>query len=76
MALRCNIDSRGKLARLIYGVVLIGIGAVLLYTWAFPAGTFWAWVISILCILGGAFAVFEAWAGWCVMRALGFRTPM
>jgi len=25
-------------------------------------------------IIGGAFAIFEAKAGWCVVRALGFRT--
>ena len=24
----------------------------------------------------GAFAVFEARAGWCVVRAMGFKTPM
>jgi hypothetical protein len=24
--------------------------------------------------IGGAFAIFEAKAGWCVVRALGFRT--
>jgi len=25
-------------------------------------------------VAGGAFAIFEAKAGWCVVRALGFRT--
>jgi len=25
-------------------------------------------------VIGGAFAIFEAKAGWCVVRALGFRT--
>ena len=38
-----------------------------------------AWVRWTLCgvalVLGG-FQIFEAWVGWCVTRALGFRTPM
>jgi hypothetical protein len=76
MALRCNIDSRGKLARLIYGMVLLILGVVLLFAWAWPAGSFWPWAVTIVCILSGAFAIFEGWAGWCIMRAMGFRTPM
>ncbi|HII18408.1 MAG TPA: hypothetical protein HA311_03520, partial [Candidatus Poseidoniaceae archaeon] len=27
-------------------------------------------------LFGGAFAVFEARAGWCLVRAIGFRTPL
>lgn len=27
-------------------------------------------------ILGGAFAMWEARAGWCVVRAIGIRTPL
>ena len=27
-------------------------------------------------IFGGAFAIFEARAGWCIVRALGFKTPL
>lgn len=76
MPLTCNIDSRGKLARLIYGVALVAIGIVLAIVWAMPAGRAFPWVVTALCILGGAFAVFEARAGWCVVRAMGFRTPM
>ena len=33
-----------------------------------PAAKFW--------LAGGAFAVFEARAGWCAVRAMGFRTPL
>ncbi len=76
MPLQCNIDARGKLARLIYGLVLVVLGAVLLIVWALPAGGFWPWAVTVMCLLGGAFAIFEARAGWCVMRAMGFRTPM
>jgi hypothetical protein len=76
MGLRCNIDARGKLARLVWGLALTAIGAVLLFAWALRSGGAWAWVVSAVCLAGGAFAVFEARAGWCVMRAMGFKTRM
>ena len=76
MPLRCNIDARGKLARLIYGVVLVVLGLVLLLAWALPAGGFRAWAVTVVCLLSGAFAFFEARAGWCIVRAMGIKTPM
>lgn len=76
MPLPCNIDARGKRARLIYGVVLLIVGVILAIVWAWPSETWWAWTLSILCTLGGAFAIFEARAGWCAVRAMGFKTPM
>lgn len=76
MGLKCNIDSRGKVARLVYGVLMIVLGAVLAIFWAWPAGAVWKWIVSIVVALGGAFAVFEARAGWCIVRAMGFKTPM
>ena len=76
MPLQCNIDSRGKTARLIYGVVLLAAGVVMLLLWALPRGSVLSWVLTVLAILGGAFAVFEARAGWCAVRAMGFRTPI
>jgi len=27
-------------------------------------------------VLGGAFAIFEARAGWCALRAMGIKTPL
>jgi hypothetical protein len=76
MPLTCNIDSRGKFARLIYGLLMLAVGFVLVFSWAWPQGEIWKWVVSIACITGGAFAMFEARAGWCIVRALGFKTPM
>jgi hypothetical protein len=76
MPLTCNIDSRGKRARLIYGILTIALGLGLIVFWALPQGEIWKWVISIACVLGGAFAIFEARAGWCAVRAMGFKTPM
>ena len=32
--------------------------------------------IGIGACIGGAFAIFEGWSGWCAIRAMGFRTPL
>ena len=76
MALQCNIDSRGKVARLIWGIALVVLGVVLIWLWAAPTGTVLSWIVSIACMMGGFFAVFEARAGWCAVRAMGFKTPI
>lgn len=76
MSLTCNIDSRGRLARLIYGIVLLAAGGVLVAFWAIGSGSIWRWAISLGCIAGGAFAIFESRKGWCVIRAMGLKTPM
>jgi hypothetical protein len=30
--------------------------------------------VLVASIIGGSFAIFEARAGWCVVRAMGFKT--
>ena len=76
MSLTCNIDARGKAARLRIGIGGLVLGAILLLAWALPSGTALAWVVSVGVLAGAAFAVFEARAGWCIVRAMGFRTPV
>jgi len=76
MALQCNIDSRGKVARLIYGIVLLLAGIVLIWFWAMGSHSIVRWALSIGCAAMGTFAIFEARAGWCVVRAMGMKTPM
>jgi hypothetical protein len=76
MPLTCNIDSRGKAARLIYGILLLAIGIALAVFWAHASGSIVRWCVATSCVVGGSFAVFEARAGWCVVRAMGFKTPM
>ena len=76
MAFQCNIDARGKAVRLRLGIMgvlsSLGLAAACLLisapelAWVVPAGAF----------VGGAFAIFEGRTGWCVVRALGFRTPI
>ena len=71
--MHCNIDAKGKAFRLVMGLVLIIASVVILL--AAPGSN----LITVLCmalLLAGAFAVFEGWAGWCALRAMGFKTRM
>ena len=77
MALECNIDAKGKAARLVGGIFSLVAGLI---SAAFVAtgnvDQQLGWVITGGLIFGGAFAIFEARAGWCVVRALGFKTRL
>ncbi len=74
--MQCNIDTRGKRARLIAGLIEIIAAIALALAWAIPSHLLLAWAIAILLLIGGAFSIFEAWAGWCVIRALGIKTKI
>ena len=73
---QCNIDAKGKAIRLVYGIVLAVVGVVLIFTWARAGGGWVAWTVSFVVVLSGLFAIYEARTGWCVMRAMGFKTPI
>lgn len=74
MNLTCNIDARGKAARLRIGIVGLIIGVVLLFAWAGPAEALLPWIVTLGVLAGSALSIFEARAGWCVLRAMGFHT--
>ncbi len=77
MNLQCNIGSRGKFVRLASGSLGVLAGIVmsaLLFFGGVEIGTLWVAPASL--IGGGAFAIFEGWSGWCVVRALGIWTPI
>ena len=76
MRLSCNIDSRGKRLRLILGLFNLVVGLVLTILWALPSGGWVSWTICVVVVMLGGFQIFEARAGWCVVRAMGFRTPI
>ena len=73
----CNIDARGKAVRLKLGIRGLVAGLVLATAFYF-AEIDWGipWLIPLGIAGGGAFAIFESLVGWCVVRALGFRTPL
>ncbi len=76
MAFICNIDARGKLARLKMGIGLVCVGVILLLGWALAFGATAGWVVSIILLIAGTFAIIEARAGWCLLRAIGFKTSI
>ena len=71
-----NIDRAGRWARGISGVLFLVIAFFVLLRGIEIGGVPVRWTIGIVSAIFGIFQVFEALVGWCVMRALGFRTPM
>ena len=78
--MQCNIDAKGKAFRLISGVVLAIVGLIVIGLYAFEVFSI-EWSMRGLgfgvgLILTGAFCIFEGWAGWCAVRAMGFKTRL
>ena len=77
MVFECNIDARGKAVRFKLGMLGVVTGVVLAISLLLVgAGPNALWLLPLGSIVGGAFALFEARSGWCVVRAMGFRTPI
>lgn len=60
-----NIGRTGRLIRGLTGLLLI-IGAVFSWQYSIP--------VSVALLLSGAFVLYEASRGWCLMRACGIKT--
>ena len=74
--MQCNIDDVGKAVRLKLGILAVTVGvliSVAFFVLEFSFGI--EWIIPLGLIGGGAFSMYEGWAGWCVVRAIGFKTP-
>ena len=74
--MQCNIDAVGKAVRLKLGILAVTVGGLisigfLIFNFNFGI----EWIIPLGFIGGGAFSMFEGWAGWCVVRAIGIKTP-
>jgi hypothetical protein len=73
--MQCNIDAKGKSVRLMGGIINVVIGLVLLGLGAAKIiEGVWVWPLVAVVLASGAFMIFEARAGWCVVRAMGFKT--
>jgi len=74
--MQCNIDAKGKAVRLIWGLVMLaaagGLAGLILLE-VVPGG--WVWLGVAGLVLMGGFGIYEARAGWCAVRAMGFKTP-
>ena len=62
-----NIDRRGRIVRTAWGVAWIVAGLLL---WERSR-----W-LRLALVAGGAFALYEAARGWCLMRACGIKTKL
>ena len=71
----CNIDRRGRAARILVGAAVEAAGLGLL-AWWYLGGPAWTPWTAMGCIVGGNFAMIEGALGWCAIRAMGFRTPL
>ncbi len=76
MALKCNIDQRGKTARMVLGAFVESIGILLGVLWFLSWTPDWTIYPAAVVWLCGIFLLFEAIMGWCAVRALGIETPL
>lgn len=75
--MQCNIDAKGKAARLVGGIAALVLGLVLIGNNTSGFTGYEVPIAVILAVFGGAaFTIFEAWQGWCVIRAMGFKTRL
>ena len=75
--MQCNIGAKGKAVRLRFGIKALVAAAVLggFILGGIMTSTYW-WYLFGAITFSGAFTIFEARAGWCVVRAMGFKTPI
>ena len=76
MERECNIDAKGKLFRLTVGIFSVFSGIVIISL--FNLNIFISegiLIMGLFSIRGGLFAIWEAREGWCLVRAIGIRTP-
>lgn len=76
MPLTCNIDAKGRRWRFIGGIALIVIGLFFAMLWTIWNQTVVPLILSAVCLLAGLFCIFQAKAGWCALRAMGFKTKV
>lgn len=74
--MQCNIDQRGRQIRLIGGLIMDLAGTGVIALTLFDLLPWWGWIVGLALILGGAFTIFESLKGWCVVRAMGIKTPV
>ncbi|MDG2020727.1 MAG: DUF2892 domain-containing protein [Phycisphaerales bacterium] len=71
--MKCNIDAKGKAIRLLSGICCLVAGLLSLVFGGLEGVPV---IVGSCLLIGGGFMVFEGWSGWCVVRAMGFKTPV
>ena len=70
------MDAKGELFRFTIGMFSVISGIVIISL--FNLNIFISeeiLLMGIFSIIGGLFAIWEAREGWCIVRAIGIRTP-
>ena len=62
-----NLERKGRIVRALSGAVLLVAGV------AFWPSSLWA---GIALLASGGFVLFEAFRGWCLLRACGIKTKL
>ena len=70
-----NIDHRGRRARLVSGIV-VALAGVALGLAGLHADSRALIIGGVVVLVAGGFMIFEAANAWCVLRAMGFKTPV
>ena len=73
--MQCNIDQRGRKARIVTGAIVDATGVILILTGVLRNDTALI-VAGIIVSVAGSFMIFEGVKGWCVVRAMGFKTKI
>ena len=75
--MQCNIDARGKAARMKLGIKLLFLAIIVggLIALNIIESSIW-WALLGIILFSSAFTIFEARAGWCIIRAMGFKTKI
>ena len=72
----CNIDQRGRKARMVGGVIVDLCGVALILTSVLSVSSSTMIIVGISLSIIGSFMIFEGARGWCALRAMGIKTPM
>ncbi len=66
--MKCNIDNKGRVLRLIFGMALVFVGSILFVAGVPGIGWWRAFQGGVVFL--GVFMIVEGSFGWCAVRAL------
>ena len=72
----CNIDdARGKTIRMVLGWIFLMVSLALGVA-AWLLARYWLWYPMGGCFLAGSVMPYEGANRWCILRAMGIKTPL
>jgi hypothetical protein len=75
--MQCNLDRKGQITRFVWGILCFVVAGGLGYgAWRGSIEGAWVWIAIGLCVAFGALGFWQAKKKWCVMRAMGIKTPL